>query len=101
MGATTWSCGPRTDATAWDIDGARVTSGGVVLDTSGIAIATAYAQFDPDVTSNGADYFVVWADHRGENNHDIYGARVSAREWCRTPAARDLHRRRCSSSRPR
>lgn len=65
--------------TIWDIYGARVTSGGVVLDTSGIAIANyAYAQFDPAVTSNGADYFVVWADHRGENNHDIYGARVSA-----------------------
>ncbi|HEX8705726.1 MAG TPA: hypothetical protein VF815_43225, partial [Myxococcaceae bacterium] len=30
------------------------------------------------VASDGSDYFVVWADHRSENNHDIYGARVSA-----------------------
>jgi hypothetical protein len=64
--------------TIWDIYGARVTSGGVVQDTSGIAIANyLYAQFDPAVTSNGSDYFVAWTDHRGDNNHDIYGARVS------------------------
>ena len=62
-----------------DIFGARVSSSGVVQDPSGIAIANyLYSQFEPAVASDGSDYFVVWTDHRGENNHDIYGARVSA-----------------------
>jgi hypothetical protein len=62
----------------WDIYGTRVTSGGVVQDTSGIAIANYPSeQYDPAVTSNGSEYFVVWTDYREDNNHDIYGARVS------------------------
>ncbi|HLL04291.1 MAG TPA: hypothetical protein VK539_27145 [Myxococcaceae bacterium] len=65
-------------ATLWDIYGARVGSDGVLQDTTRIAVANySYAQFDPDVASDGAGYLVVWTDHRGENNHDIYGARVS------------------------
>lgn len=69
----------NNSTTIWDIYGARVSSGGVVQDTSGIAIANyLYAQFDPVVTSNGSDYFVAWTDHRGDNNYDIYAARVSA-----------------------
>jgi hypothetical protein len=54
-----------------------VSTAGVVLDPSGIAISNpTREQFDPDVTSNGTDYFVAWTDSR-LGNHDIYGARVS------------------------
>jgi hypothetical protein len=67
-----------TSSTGWDIRGARVSTGGVVLDTPSIAIASyPNAQYDPAVTSNGSDYFAVWTDYLGGNNHDIYGARVS------------------------
>lgn len=65
-------------ATAWDIAGARVSSSGGVMDTSAIPISTALReQYDPDVASNGSDFFVVWTDYRSGGNNDIYGARVS------------------------
>lgn len=65
--------------TAWDIAGIRVSSAGALLDTSGIPISTALReQFDPDVASNGTDFFVVWTDYRSGNNHDIYGSRVTS-----------------------
>lgn len=65
--------------TAWDIVGARVSSTGVLMDTSGIPISTAVReQYDPDVASNGTDFFVVWTDYRSGSNNDIYGARVSS-----------------------
>ncbi|WP_224248727.1 hypothetical protein [Hyalangium gracile] len=65
-------------ATSWDIHGARLTSDGVVLDTSPLIISGGLAeQFEPDVASNGTDFFVVWTDYRSRTNQDIYGARVS------------------------
>jgi hypothetical protein len=46
-----------------DLYGARVTSAGVVQDTSGIAIATSAADhFTPRVASNGTHYFVAWTE---------------------------------------
>ncbi|WP_224241126.1 RHS repeat domain-containing protein [Hyalangium gracile] len=64
--------------TSWDVLGRRVSTAGAVLDTSAIAISTAVReQYEPDVASNGTDYFVAWADYRSGSNHDIYGARVS------------------------
>jgi hypothetical protein len=61
-----------------DIYGARVTSAGAVLETSGFVITTAVdTQRDPAVASNGTDYFVAWGDFRRSSASDVYGARVS------------------------
>ena len=63
-----------------DIYAARVTSNGVVLDKSGIAISTAsYHQYHPEVLYGGGNFMVVWYDYRHSTSYaDIYGARVSA-----------------------
>jgi hypothetical protein len=62
-----------------DIYGARVSGTGSVLDPTGIAISTATdEQSLPAVAWNGANFLVVWSDHRSGTNYDIYGARVSA-----------------------
>jgi endo-1,4-beta-D-glucanase Y len=62
-----------------DIYGARVSRSGTVLDPSGIAISTAAGyQYAPAAAFDGADFLVVWTDQRnGQNEYDIYGARVS------------------------
>ncbi len=57
-----------------NIFGARVSQSGVVLDTSGFAIATAPGvQTLGSLTFGVTSYFVVWEDDR----YGIYGARVS------------------------
>ncbi|SEM33953.1 hypothetical protein SAMN05444354_11549 [Stigmatella aurantiaca] len=62
---------------SYDIYGARVSSAGTVLDTSGIPISTAtYSQYYPSVTHDGTNFLVVWDDIRG-SNYDIYAARVN------------------------
>jgi hypothetical protein len=71
----TWRRDPSSRA---DVYGARVTSGGVVQDTSGIAIATNTVEhYAPRVASNGSNYLVVWTELRSLTGADIYGARVS------------------------
>jgi MYXO-CTERM domain-containing protein len=67
-------------ATTWDIYGARVTHGGVLLDgptdTGGTPISTATGdQTSPAVASDGNVAFVVWSDGRGAAPA-YYGARV-------------------------
>ncbi len=60
-----------------DIYGARVTAGGVVLDTLGIAVSTAADyQWFPAVVSDGTDFLVAWEDWRSGSS--IYGARVTS-----------------------
>lgn len=60
------------------IYGARVSSGGTVLDPSGIAICTSNAN-TPRVASCQGNYLVVWHDGRNYSTteEDIYGARVA------------------------
>ncbi|UCG42756.1 MAG: T9SS type A sorting domain-containing protein [candidate division WOR-3 bacterium] len=62
-----------------DIVGARVTSGGTVLDTAGIAISSEPQwQSGPAVGFDGTNVLVVWHDTRLSAQTDLFGARVNA-----------------------
>ena len=72
--------GPSPDT---DLYGTRVSPAGTVLDSVGLAIATApNFQGEPQLIFGGADYFAVWVDAR---NHplisqpplDLFGTRIS------------------------
>ncbi len=66
----------KRGGTYYDIYGARVTDGGAVLDTAGIAVSTAAkSQTVPTIAFDGTNYFVAWEDERSAS-HDIYGTRV-------------------------
>lgn len=61
----------------------RVTPSGVVLDPSGILVSSAPGvKGYPEITFDGTNYFVVWADGRRDPEHfqpsrvDILGARI-------------------------
>jgi hypothetical protein len=61
-----------------DVYGARVTTGGAVLDPAGIRVSSSIGQeVAPDVAFDGNEYLVVWYDNRS-STFDIYGSRVSA-----------------------
>ncbi|MFT3927729.1 MAG: MopE-related protein [Myxococcales bacterium] len=61
-----------------DIYGTRVSSSGVLLNPSGISIATgAQSQLFPALAHDGTNWLVAWDDFRGAT-YDIYGARVNA-----------------------
>ena len=60
------------------ISGARVSSGGVVLDSGGVAVSIGVnSQLKPGIAFDGTNYLVVWSDWRN-SSYDIYGVRVSA-----------------------
>ncbi len=61
-----------------DIYGARVTSGGLLLDSGSIYISLApNTQNDPSVATDGSNFFVVWSDDRN-GEMTIYGTRIDA-----------------------
>ncbi|MBN1504324.1 MAG: T9SS type A sorting domain-containing protein [Candidatus Eisenbacteria bacterium] len=62
-----------------NIYGARVTTGGEVLDTNAIAVSTAVdGQTNPCIAFDGTNYLVAWEDWRsGTRTPDIYCTRVS------------------------
>jgi hypothetical protein len=68
------------DGTSSDIYGARVTSSGVVLDRSSLAVSTAANhQYSPAVGCGSANSLVVWTDERSSQyEYDVYGARVTS-----------------------
>jgi hypothetical protein len=75
----TWMQLPTSAATVGSIQGVRVSTAGVVLDSPPIAISTQpYGQSSPSVAFDGTHYLVAWLDQRNQTAYpDIYGARVS------------------------
>jgi len=68
--------GPNGFTTTQHILGARVSTGGVVLDPSGIAIATAPGpQGNPSVAFDRINYIVVWLDGT-QDPVPLYGKRI-------------------------
>jgi hypothetical protein len=61
----------------WDVYGARVNQDGIVLDPSGIGIATAaYYEESPAVAFDGTNYMIAWRYWDPPYDPDIYGTRV-------------------------
>jgi len=60
----------------YEIYGARISSSGNVLDPAGIPIATGGPNWNPQVSFDGNNFFVVWGAGLS-SDQDIYGARVS------------------------
>jgi len=82
------ACGGDRFLVAWmdnrsgvdrNVYGARVGTGGAVLDSAGIPVSTAEReQLYPTAAFDGSDFVVVWEDNRQSyENYDVYGARVS------------------------
>jgi hypothetical protein len=71
-----------------DVRAARVSTAGLLLDPTSIAVTAAGGgQDDPDVARNGASWLVVWEDHRaGAEQGDVYGARVASNGSVLDPA---------------
>ena len=67
----------RTGTSSNDIYGARVTTGGLVLEPSGMTISAGLDDENhPAVAFDGTNYLVVW-DNTTDSGADIYATRVS------------------------
>jgi hypothetical protein len=70
-----------------DIYGARVSTGGTVLDPGSIPMATTTADEDyPAVTHNGTECLVAWGVDGGATSDDIYATRVDTSGTVLDPA---------------
>jgi hypothetical protein len=66
-----------TDYT-WSARGCRVGLDGTVLDPQSIVLAPGQVSFDPAVSADSGNWFVVWTDARtGGGETRVYGTRVS------------------------
>ncbi|MEW6434877.1 MAG: cadherin-like domain-containing protein [Myxococcota bacterium] len=67
------------DATGADLQAARVSAAGAVVDTTPIDVSSAVgAQRDPAVAAVGTDFLVAWTDGRASASApDVFAARVS------------------------
>ena len=66
-------------STKHDIYGARITTAGVVQDTTGLGVSYAAGEQQyPSVAAGGGGFLVVWEDERNATSvrTDVYGARV-------------------------
>lgn len=70
-----------------EVYGARVGTGGVVVDPTGISIATSLdgQPSDPQASSDGVDYFVAWNRVSGAGS-DVVGTRVTSGAVVSDPA---------------
>ncbi len=72
----------------YDIYGARVSSDGSVLDTSGICLYSATGHQElPSITYDGMNFVVAWREYLPDWNFDIYGTRVDTAGIVLDPAA--------------
>ena len=70
----------------YDVYCARVTTSGVLLDPTGIAVSTGpNYQGYPAIAFDGIDYVVVWQDFR-TGTYDVYGCRVATNGAVLDPA---------------
>ena len=73
--------------TQYNIYGTRVSSTGTVLDPAGIVVSTGPGNSaDPQVASNGTDFYVVWSQFYSET-WTIRGTASPARAWWPIPEA--------------
>jgi len=83
------------------IYGARVNSGGIVLDPDGIALAAgAYDHHAPAASWNADCYLVVWSDWRSGTRYNVYGARLDAAGNIRDPLGIPIAVRSCYQEQP-
>jgi hypothetical protein len=61
----------------YELRGARVSTGGDVLDPTGLLISPLEAHETVDVAFGRSNFMVVWPDERGDSHKDIYGTRVT------------------------
>jgi len=80
----------RNGLDSTDVYGARVTTGGTVLDTAGIVVSRApVGQFAPAVGFDGTNCLVAWHDTRS-GAADIFGARVAPDGTVLDPNGRNI-----------
>ncbi|MBK7861489.1 MAG: hypothetical protein IPJ65_23320 [Archangiaceae bacterium] len=67
----------RDERGGWQLYGARVSPGGVVLDVGGRALAPLSFNSQPEVASSGGAVLVVWNGDAVGGGRDLFGLRVS------------------------
>jgi large repetitive protein len=83
-----WTDGRLNIASVW---GARITTDGALLDSSGILISAGSGpRLSPALDFDGTNYLVAWHDRRSGVSYDIYGARVTPAGTVLDPNGRNL-----------